>query len=314
MNQDQWTAVDHYITGLLVPPDEALDGALRDSAAASLPPIAVSPPQGKLLHLLARMQGARLILEIGTLGGYSTIWLARALPAGGRLVTLEVDPRHAETARANLARAGLAEVVELPLGAALETLPELIAEKRGLFDLIFIDADKGAIPEYFARALELSRRGTMIIVDNVVRNGAVADPANTDPAVLGVRRFHQLLAAERRVSATTIQTVGSKGYDGFTLALAIADLWPSSGAEAVRRGVRLGESQVMLAIKIKNDLLKTLRKAFGLVAAAAAAQLLLATQNGCAPNQSSAAEPMPKIPDVPQDWGRSEQHESSAGH
>ena len=224
MNQDQWTAVDRYITGLLVPPDAALDGALRDSAAAGLPPIAVSPAQGKLLHLLARTQGARRILEIGTLGGYSTIWLARALPAGGQLMTLEVDPRHAEAARANIARAGLAGVVELRLGPALETLPQLIAEKSGRFDLIFIDADKGAIPEYFARALELSRRGTLIIVDNVVRNGAVADPASTDPAVIGVRRFHQLLAAERRVSATTIQTVGSKGYDGFTLALVIADL------------------------------------------------------------------------------------------
>jgi len=183
--------VDRYITGLLVPPDEALDGALRDSVAAGLPPIAVSPTQGKLLHRLARMQGARIILEIGTLGGYSTIWLARALPASGRLVTLEVDPRHAETARANLARAGLAEVVELRLGPALETLPDLIAEKRGPFDLIFIDADKGAIPEYFVRALEISRRGTMIIVDNVVRNGAVADPASTDPAVLAVPKIPQ---------------------------------------------------------------------------------------------------------------------------
>ena len=174
MNQDQWTAVDRYITGLLVPPDAALDGALRDSAAAGLPPIAGSPAQGKLLHLLARTQGARRILEIGTLGGYSTIWLARALPAGGQLMTLEVDPRHAEAARANIARAGLAGVVELRLGPALETLPQLIAEKSGPFDLIFIDADKGAIPEYFARALELSRHGTLIIVDNVVRNGAVA--------------------------------------------------------------------------------------------------------------------------------------------
>jgi predicted O-methyltransferase YrrM len=224
MNQDQWTAVDRYLTGLLGPPDAARDAARRAPAAAGLPAIAVSPTQGKLLHLLARMQGARLILEIGTLGGYSTIWLARALPAHGQLVTLEVNPRHAETARANIVRAGLAGVVELRLGPALETLQLLIAEKRGPFDLIFIDADKGAIPEYFARALELSRRGTMIIVDNVVRNGAVADLASTDPAVLGVRRFHQLLAAERRVSATTIQTVGSKGYDGFTLALVIDGL------------------------------------------------------------------------------------------
>jgi len=224
MSQEQWTAVDRYFADLLVPPDAALEAALQASVAAGLPPINVSPNQGKLLQLLARIQNVRTILEIGTLGGYSTIWLARALPAGGQLMTLEVDPRHAEAARANIARAGLAGVVELRLGPALETLPQLIAEKSGPFDLIFIDADKGAIPEYFARALELSRRGTLIIVDNVVRNGAVADPASTDPAVIGVRRFHQLLAAERRVSATTIQTVGSKGYDGFTLALVIADL------------------------------------------------------------------------------------------
>jgi predicted O-methyltransferase YrrM len=221
--QEQWTAVDRYLTGLLALSDAALDGALRDSAAAGLPAIAVSPAQGKLLHLLARMMGARSILEIGTLGGYSTIWLARALPAGGRLVTLEVDPRHAQVARANLARAGLDRVVELRLGPALETLPLLIAEKRGPFDLIFIDADKVSIPEYFQRALGLSRRGTLIIVDNVVRKGAVADPASADPAVLGVRRFHQLLAVERRVSATTLQTVGSKGYDGLTFALVIGE-------------------------------------------------------------------------------------------
>jgi predicted O-methyltransferase YrrM len=207
---------------LLAPPDAALEAALRDSAAAGLPAIAVSPAQGKLLHLLARMQGARNILEIGTLGGYSTIWLARALPGGGRLVTLEVDPKHAETARANIARAGLDGMVELRLGPALETLPLLAAEKRDLFDLIFIDADKAAIPEYFAWALRLSRRGTMIIVDNVVRNGALADPASTDAAVMGARRLHELLACEPRVSATTLQTVGSKGYDGLTLALVVA--------------------------------------------------------------------------------------------
>lgn len=215
---EQWTAVDRYITGLLLPPDAALEAALAASVAAGLPPIAVSPPQGKLLHLLARMQGAQNILEIGTLGGYSTIWLARALPPAGRLITLEVEPKHAEVARANFARAGLAGTVELRLGPALETLPQLAAERRGPFDLIFIDADKPNIPHYFTWALPLSRRGGVIIIDNVVRKGAVADPGDTDPNVQGVRRLHELLAAEPRVSATTIQTVGGKGYDGFTLA------------------------------------------------------------------------------------------------
>jgi predicted O-methyltransferase YrrM len=223
MTQEQWTAVDRYLTDLLVPPDPALEAALQASAAAGLPPINVSPNQGKLLHLLARLQGARTILEIGTLGGYSTIWLARALPAGGRLITLEAEPRYAGVARANIARAGLTDVVELRLGLALETLPQLAAEGRGPFDLIFIDADKPSIPEYFAWALKLSRRGSLIIVDNVVRKGAVIDAASDDPSVQGVRRFNELLAAERRVSATAIQTVGSKGYDGFAIALVTAD-------------------------------------------------------------------------------------------
>jgi predicted O-methyltransferase YrrM len=223
MSQEQWTAVDRYITDLLMPSDPALAAALEASAAAGLPPINVSPNLGKLLQLLARVQGARIILEIGTLGGYSTIWLARALPPGGRLVTLEADAKHAEVARANIARAGLAGVVELRLGRALDTLPQLAAEGRGPFDLIFIDADKPSIPEYFAWALKLSRRGSLIIVDNVVRNGAVADAATVDPAVRGVRRFNELLAAEPRVSATAIQTVGIKGYDGFALALVTAD-------------------------------------------------------------------------------------------
>jgi len=171
MTQDQWTAVDRYFTDLLIPPDPALDAALRDSAAANLPPINVTPTQGKLLHLLAKIQGAAAILEIGTLGGYSTIWLARALPPSGRLITLEADPKCAQIARANIARAGLADAVEVRLGRALETLPRLATEKRGPFDLIFIDADKPATADYFTWALKLSRPGSLIIVDNVVRKG-----------------------------------------------------------------------------------------------------------------------------------------------
>jgi predicted O-methyltransferase YrrM len=223
MTQEQWTAVDRYITDLLVPPDPALDAALQASAAAGLPPHDVSPSQGKLLLLLAQIQGARTILEIGTLGGYSTIWLARALPADGRLITLEADPKHAEVARANIARAGLSDVVEVRLGRALDTLPQLAAEGHGPFDLIFIDADKASNPDYFAWALKLSRRGSLIIADNVVRNGAVVDAASSDPSVQGVRRFNELLAESPRVSATAIQTVGSKGYDGFAMAIVTAD-------------------------------------------------------------------------------------------
>jgi predicted O-methyltransferase YrrM len=222
MNQDQWTAVDEYITDLLVRPDAALNAALAAGAAAGMPAINVAPNQGKLLHLLARIRGARNILEIGTLAGYSTIWLARALPAGGRVVTLEVDPRHADVARANFAIAGLSDVVDLRVGRALDTLPQLAAEKVGPFDLTFIDADKVNIPEYFAWALRLSRVGSVIVVDNVVRDGAVIDATSTDPAVVGVRRLNDILAVEPRVSATTIQTVGSKKYDGFTLAVVIA--------------------------------------------------------------------------------------------
>jgi len=221
--QEQWTAVDRYLTEALVPADPALDAALDASAAAGLPAINVAPNQGKLLMLLALIRGARSILEIGTLGGYSTIWLARALPADGHLITLESDPKHAEVARANIARAGLAAVVELRLGRALDTLPQLAAERRGPFDLIFIDADKPSIPDYFTWALELSRRGSLIVIDNVVRGGAVADASSDDASVRGVRRMNELLAAERRVSATAIQTVGSKGYDGFALALVTAD-------------------------------------------------------------------------------------------
>ena len=223
MTQEQWSAVDRYLTELLVQPDAALDGALQSSAAAGLPAISVSPPQGKLLMLLAMLQGARNILEIGTLGGYSTIWLARALPPGGRLITLEADAKHAEVARENIERAGLDGVVELRLGPALETLPRLAAENRGPFDFIFIDADKPSIPDYFTWSLKLVRRGSVIIVDNVIRSGAVIDAANGDANVQGVRRFNDMLAAEPRVSATVIQTVGGKGYDGFAMALVIAD-------------------------------------------------------------------------------------------
>lgn len=221
MNQEQWTAVDRYITELLVPGDPALDAALASSAAAGLPAIQVAPNQGKLLQLLARSIGACRILEIGTLGGYSTICLARALAAGGKLVTLEMNARHAEVAHSNIARAGLAGVVEIRLGQALETLPKMADEGCEPFDLIFIDADKTNIPDYFLWSLRLARVGSLIIVDNVVRKGAVIDPANKDPDVQGVRRFNDMLAAERRVSATTIQTVGSKGYDGMTIVLVV---------------------------------------------------------------------------------------------
>jgi predicted O-methyltransferase YrrM len=219
MSQEQWTAVDRYVADRLVGPDPALEAALEACAAAGLPPIAVSPPQGKLLHLLARALGARTVLELGTLGGYSTIWLARALAPGGRLVTLEADPMYAEVARANIARAGLGDVVELRVGQALVTLPELAAEDPGPFDLVFIDADKKSTPDYFRWALDFSHPGSLIITDNVIRNGALIDPGSDDPGAQGMRRFHELLATETRVSATTIQTVGSKGYDGFTLAL-----------------------------------------------------------------------------------------------
>jgi predicted O-methyltransferase YrrM len=221
MTQERWTAVDRYISDLLVPADPALDAVLESSAAAGLPAISVSPPLGKLLHLIARVHGARSVLEIGTLAGYSTIWLARALGSGGRMVTLEIDPAHAEIARTNLARAGVADRVDLRLGPALEALPRLAAEHRGPFDLIFIDADKQHTSEYFAWALTLSRSGSVIIVDNVVRNGDVIDADNEDPRVQAMRRFHQQLAADSRVTATILQTVGSKGYDGFAIALVV---------------------------------------------------------------------------------------------
>jgi predicted O-methyltransferase YrrM len=216
VTQEQWSAVDRYYADLLVPDDPALDAALR-SAADELGwrEGSVSPAQGMFLHLLARASGARSILEIGTLGGYSTIWLARALPPGGRLVTLEADPEHARVARANVARAGLGGAVEVVLGRALDTLPSL----EGPFDLVFLDADKEHNPEYLHRALELSRPGTLIVADNVVRGGSVLDTASDDPTIRGLRRFNELLAADPRVSATAIQTVGAKGWDGFALAV-----------------------------------------------------------------------------------------------
>lgn len=223
MTLEKWTAVDRYITDLLVPPDAALDGALADSAAAELPAINVTPNLGKLLWMLAKIQGARRILEIGTLGGYSTIWLARALPPGGKLITLEIDPKNARLAQANIARAGLSNVVELRLGKASDSLAELAKDHREPFDLVFIDADKPSNPDYFTWALKLTRRGSIIIVDNVVRDGEVINAASKDRSVQGVRRFNEMLASEPRVSATALQTVGSKGYDGFAIALVIAD-------------------------------------------------------------------------------------------
>ena len=217
MTQGLWTAVDTYIKEKMVPEDAVLKEALNNASDAGLPVIAVSPTQGKLLHLLARMCGARNILEIGTLGGYSTIWLARALPAQGKIITLELDPNHARVARKNFELAGYSRVIELRLGSALEWLPKLAAEAVGPFDLIFIDADKGNIPSYFEWALKLSRPGTAIVVDNIIRDGHVIDAKNEDPNIKGVRRFNDLLRGESRVSATEIQTVGEKGYDGFAL-------------------------------------------------------------------------------------------------
>jgi predicted O-methyltransferase YrrM len=219
VTDERWDAVDAYVGELLVGEDAALLEASAASAAAGLPPIALTPPLGKLLYLLARVHGARTVLELGTLGGYSTIWLARALPADGRVVTLELEPAYAELAAANLERAGVAGRVEILVGPALESLRALRAEGAGPFDLVFIDANKEATPEYFEEALALSRPGTLIVTDNVVRAGALADPATEDPRVVGMRRFHELLAAQEHVTATTVQTVGAKGYDGFTLAL-----------------------------------------------------------------------------------------------
>ena len=214
MTQTQWTAVDEYINDLFVPSDFALDATIQSTIDAELPQINVAPNQGKLLHILTQIRGATRILELGTLAGYSTIWLARALPADGKLITLEANSKHAEVAREN---------IEIRVGAALDTLPQLAAEGQAPFDLVFIDADKVNIPEYFTWSLKLTRRGSVIIVDNVVRKGAVIDADSTDENIQGVRKFNALLAAEPRVTATTIQTVGSKGYDGLAIALVTSD-------------------------------------------------------------------------------------------
>jgi predicted O-methyltransferase YrrM len=219
VNRNLANAVDAYFTETIVAPDRALAEALAANAAAGLPSIDVSAPQGKFIHLIARMTGAKRALEIGTLGGYSTIWLASALPEDGRLVTLERSARHAEVARKNVARAGLAAKVEVRTGAALSTLPKIEAEGFGPFDFVFIDADKSNNAAYLEWALRLSRPGTAIVVDNVVRDGEVADPKSADPDVVGVRRMFELIAREKRLSATAIQTVGAKGWDGFALAV-----------------------------------------------------------------------------------------------
>jgi predicted O-methyltransferase YrrM len=214
-----WAGVDQYLGDLLLQPDAVLEAALEGSAKAGLPPINVSPCQGRFLQILAQSHGAQRILEIGTLGGYSTIWLARALPPTGSLITLELNPDYAKVAQENLARAHLEAAIELRIGPALETLPQLETEGRGPFDLIFIDADKPSTAEYFTWALKLSRPGTLIIVDNVIRKGTLVEAASPDPAVQGMRRFTELLGKEPRILATAIQTVGTKGYDGFAIAL-----------------------------------------------------------------------------------------------
>jgi predicted O-methyltransferase YrrM len=219
MGEETWTAVDALVTETLVPHDEALRAALDAAEAAGLPQIQVSPPQGRLLELLVRLQGARTVLELGTLGGYSTILMARALAPGGRLITLEANPGYAEVARGNIERAGLGDVIELRVGPALEILPELEEEGAGPFDLVFIDADKVNTPSYFAWALEQTRPGSLIVADNVVRGGTLAEADSDDPATRAQRRLHEMLSGDSRIAATTIQTVGVKGYDGFTIGL-----------------------------------------------------------------------------------------------
>ncbi|MEV6209771.1 O-methyltransferase [Kitasatospora sp. NPDC051914] len=217
MSQQVWTAVDDYFTETLIGDDPVLAAAQQAADAAGLPRIAVSAPQGKQLQLLAQTLGAKRVLEVGTLGGYSAIWMARALPADGHLVTLEIDPVHAEVARGNLKHAGFAEIAEVRVGPAAESLQQLADEGAVPFDMVFIDADKPSNPVYFAWALRLTRPGSLIIVDNTVRGGKVAEADSTDPAIVGTRRLHDAIAAEPRVSATSIQTVGAKGYDGFTM-------------------------------------------------------------------------------------------------
>jgi predicted O-methyltransferase YrrM len=222
MSQKVWNAVEKYLNEKLVPADAALQSALENNIAAGLPTIDVAPHEGKLLYLLARMRNAKRILEIGTLGGYSTIWLARALPEDGSLITLELDPRHAEVARANIAGAGLASKVEVRIGPALDSLSKLHAERTEPFDFIFIDADKSGYPNYLDWSLRLSQPGTVIIADNVVREGAVIEADSKDPSVQGVRHFFEKIAGDPRLEATALQTVGSKGYDGFALAFVVS--------------------------------------------------------------------------------------------
>jgi len=217
-----WASVDRYLNDTLIPPDSALDAALAANKDANLPAIDVSPSQGKLLQLLAETQRAHRILEIGTLGGYSTINLARALPPDGKLITLELDPHHAKVALANIAHAGLAHAVELRLGPALDFLAQLHAEHVEPFDVIFLDANKDGYPDYLTAAFKLARPGTLILADNVIRDGEVIDPTSTDPNVQGVRRFFEILAADPRISSTAVQTVGSKGYDGFAIARVVS--------------------------------------------------------------------------------------------
>ncbi len=219
MANDVWNAVEDYFSDRLILSDPALDAALASSAAAGLPDIQVAPNQGKLLQLLALIRGASRILEIGTLGGYSTIWMARALPEDGRLISLEVDPTHAHVARANIKRAGLDDRVEVRVGPALDSLPKIADEGAAPFDLVFIDADKQHNPDYFAWALKLTRPGSIIIVDNVVRGGRIVDETGGNPDVQGVRRLMEMIGDEPRVSATVLQTVGSKGYDGLAIML-----------------------------------------------------------------------------------------------
>jgi predicted O-methyltransferase YrrM len=219
MNQELWTSVERYLTDTLVHPDQSLNEAVAANTLAGLPAIDVSPNEGKLLHLLARIQGAKRILEIGTLGGYSTIWLARALPPFGQLITLELDPKHAKVAAENIERAGLSSLVDIKVGSALESLARLHADKTEPFDLIFLDADKPNNPNYLEWALKLSRPGTLIIGDNVIRDGAILDAASTDASVTGTRTFLERLGSHPRLDATALQTVGSKGYDGFAVAI-----------------------------------------------------------------------------------------------
>lgn len=221
MNQELWTAVDDYINSIAIAPDAVLEAASAAAVAAQLPPISVTPAYGKLLHLMVRAQGAARVLEIGTLAGYSTIWLARAVPPGGRVITLEANATHADIARVNIERAGLTNRIEIRLGSALDTLPQLAAEKQPPFDFTFVDADRTNLTEYFDWAVKLSHPGSVIIVDNVVRKGGVIDASSEDPNVKGVRRFNDRLTSDTRVTATMMQTVGAKGHDGFAMALVL---------------------------------------------------------------------------------------------